>query len=151
MDIAALCRIRETVLDRLEYPSEIAKRQFAYILAKVFTNPAVHRVWAIVFERKCAPAMVLRNTAFTQTSPRYRRILLIKLDALADVMPPALETVADLAIAPLSMEVCEGAVNGNNDPTCPWWILYIVLAGLTLSASLAFCNTITQSLATIHA
>lgn len=153
MDIAALRRIREMVLDRLEYPSEYAKQQFAYILAKVFTTPAASRVWAIVLERERAPALVLRNTAFTQTTPRYRRVLLVKLDALAHVVPPTLESVTDLAtsaVAPIPVpSVCEGA--GGGDAALPWWVLYIVLAGLTLGASLTFYSLVTQNLAAIRA
>lgn len=142
MDIAALRRIRETVLDTLTYPSEYAKNQFAYILAKVFTNPAAFRVWGIVFERDRSPYMVLRNTAFTQTTPRYRRVLLVKLDALDSVVPPTIDadSISDSAIA----------LPRDKDSQIPFWILYIVLAGLTVGASLTFCNLLTHSLTTIH-
>jgi hypothetical protein len=138
MDIAALRRIRETVLDTLTYPSEYAKQQFAYILAKVFTNPAAFRVWGIVFERDRSPYMVLRNTAFTQTTPRYRRVLLVKLDTLDGVVPPTIpvESIGD------------SATDAVAPP--PLWILYIVLAGLTVGASLAFCNLLTHSLGTMQ-
>jgi hypothetical protein len=152
MDAAAVRRIRETVLDTLVYPNEFAKHQLAYILANVFTNPAAFRVWAIVFERDRTPVMVLRNTAFTQTTPRYRRVLLVKLDALADIVPPTVDSVTDLAAAAAATAaetpVLDGSTKGD---TLPWWMLYILLAGLTFGASLTFCSLLTQNLAAIRA
>ena len=133
MDVAALRRIRDQIDTYAAFQSTQEKNKFLYILAHVFTNPASRRVWAIVFERNDDAYFVLRNTAQTTTTARYRRVLHVKLD----------ELMKNLAV--VETDASADAVMSESDETpksTHWWLLYLMLAGVVLGASYTFSKLV---------
>lgn len=52
------------------------------IIGHTLRSNAANRVWAVVFEYKGEPTMIMRNLAFTHVKMPYRRVLRVSMDAI---------------------------------------------------------------------
>ena len=79
---AAIERIRNDYLNKVQLVFPHQPVTMDLILMKILDSPRAQATWATVFEYCDEPFYVVRNLAHTNTTLPYRRVLVVKLDPL---------------------------------------------------------------------
>ena len=79
---AAIERIRNDYLNKVQLVFPHQPVTMDLILMKILDSPRAQATWATVFEYRDEPFYVVRNLAHTNTTLPYRRVLVVKLDPL---------------------------------------------------------------------
>jgi len=79
---AAIERIRNDYLNKVQLVFPHQPVTMDLILMKILDSPRAQATWATVFEYRDEPFYVVRNLAHTNTTLPYRRVLVVKLDSL---------------------------------------------------------------------
>lgn len=100
---AAVERICEAFYSKKLDLDADAHELFTYALGGALSDPASHKVWAVVLEYKQNPLFVVQNLSFTRLPMHYRRVYRVNCDRLCEKRVESLnetlqkssETIAD--------------------------------------------------------